>query len=515
MNLDLVLREPGRLVLIERRALLARLAMPLSDRLSQRDGARSAGVFANVAKLLRLARRDDEAGDDVAGGTQKLALPFIPWAAEAEPADDYLLYREIAIIDVCGILTRRGYYDWWEYGWVGGYEGLGAAIARARADSRVKAIFLRIESPGGLSDGCFELCDDIIAGSARKGGKPIWAHCHVACSAAYAIAAACDRIWSVAEGEVGSIGVYMLHMDATEWLKSEGLKVEAIESGAHKTDGQFWKPLDDNARASFQAVVDQVARRFAATVSAGRGLTAEAVIAQEARWYLARHDEAERSGLALGLVDDIATEPAAFAALQVSLSNETGAGAPAAAGDDAASNAARAESTMEMDMSLKEQIAALRTKAAAGDAAAIADLKAMGVALKAEAEGDDKDKKKDAKTEGGEDGEGDDEEDDDGKEPAAKATGSRAGFALLSCKEARGRDELAKKLAAKVAAGKLGYGEAKDMLAAAPKASRLADAMAGRDQNPGSPDGGGNAGAGLAAAVDRVIAKTPGARRQA
>jgi hypothetical protein len=78
----------------------------------------------------------------------------------------------------------------------------------------------------------------------------------------------------------------------------------------------------------------------------------------------------------------------------------------------------------------------------------------------------------------------------------------------MGCKEAKGREKLAANLARKVGAKKLNYGEAKQMLAAAPKGSRLGQAMAGRDRNPGASHGSGKASAkGLASAVDRYNAK--------
>src|SRR5690606_17001402 len=184
--------------------------------------------------------------------------------------------------------------------------------------------------------------------------------------------------------------------------------------------------------------------------------------ATEARWYLAKHDDPDMSGLALGLVDGIATERAAFAALHQSLNTS---GAPAAG--------AAITTEEEADMSLADQIAALRSRAARGDAAARRQLKSLGVRLRGE-KGDDPESETDeddreaeteddpeAETED-EDAEGDDEDpeaetedeeaEDDEEEPAAHATGTKAGFALLGCAEARERDGLARELGRKVGA---------------------------------------------------------------
>lgn len=509
-NLELALRTPGQVLLLERGA-----AQALVDRALEGRPAAPAGrslLQKAVSAVSRLGRpqASDDYDDDVGMpivDRSRLALPQISWAGTIEYGEGYAIVENVAILDIAGILSPDGYFDWWDWCWVGGYAQIGAAIRAARADDRVDAILLRIDSPGGYVDGCFDLADEIAAENGGAGGKPIWTHARMACSAAYALASATDRIVTPAEADVGSIGVLVMHYDVSGFYAEHGIQVEAIQSLPRKTDGAEWKPLSDDARAHLQAVVDQVARRFTKTVEAGREISAESIAAMQARWFLAQHDDAGQSGLALGLVDEIGTERAAFAALTQSLTNSTG-GAPAGPG----SSAQRADPTTqaETDMSLKDQIAALRGKAAKGDAKAIAELKSMGVPVKAEGQDDEEDDKE--KVEGEEapaDEEKDKEEDeeDDDKEPAASATGTKAGFALLNHKEAKARPGMAAKLAKKVAGGKLSYGEAVDLLASAPKASRLADAMAGKDRNPGNDGGQNRAEGNLGGAVDRLLAK--------
>lgn len=500
-DLDLALRRPGQILLLERRHALGMLDRMLTGQRPSR------GIIGNALSALGIR---PTAGEDMPERPEVLALPVLPWADNAEPGDGYLIVDGVAVIDIAGVMTPNGYYDWWEERWVGGYAQIGASVAAARQDDRVRAIFGRIDSPGGLVDGCFDLCDDLRMGNGANGGKPLHFHARMACSAAYGIAATGDRIVATREGDVGSIGVLITHYDITDMLAEWGIKVEAIQSGARKTDGAEWKPLSDEARAHLKGVVDQIARRFVATVEAGRPMSAEQICATEARWYLAEHDDPEMSGLALGLVDGIATERAAFAALVQSLENS---GAIAA-------GAAFTEEEAEMT-TLEQQIAALRAQAARGDANAKKRLKALGVSVKAEkdeeAETDEEEAETDDEPEGESEGEekaetddDDEEAEDDDEEPAANATGSKAGFALLSCDAAKGRDDLAKKLGAKVGAKKLTYGEAKRLLASAPRASRLSASMAGKDKNPGSSPDGSNAGKGLAAAVDRLNARRAG-----
>lgn len=466
-NLDTALRTPGAILLMDKRAIAARLDLE-PRRAESADG----GILGRLARVVGLKADHDSDRNDA------VALPAVGWAADIEPAEGYVIVDGVAILDIAGILTRQGYYDFWSDCMVAGYEEIGGVLRRAQADDRVRGVFMRVDSPGGFSDGCFELAADIRAMSARNGGKPIWAHTWMACSAAYALASAADRIIASASADVGSIGVYVMLLDASEWLKTHGVRIEAIQSGSHKTSGGYWKPLTDDERADFQAVVDQIAREFVAGVTAGRpALTGDAIRAQEARWYLADHADPERSGLALGLVDAIASERDAFAQFLSTLT--------ATAGTPGAADPISRADDKETAMTLAEQLAALKTKAAGGVAAAKSELAALAALLDPKAEGDDE---KDAPAAAGDEDDEDDEE-DDAKEPEASATGATAGFALLATPEAKGREALARHLGQRVASKKMTFGEARATLTAAPKSNRLSEAMANRDMNPGAGDG--------------------------
>jgi ClpP class serine protease len=452
-------------VLLEPRAASALLAR-LAEGPAERRRPLADGLTGRLRAALGLRRDDDAAAEEP---SPTLSAPYVSWAPEAERCLGYALVDGIAIIDIKGPLTPDGYYDWWEDRHVGGYTQIGAAIRAARSSASVRAILLRIDSCGGLVDGCFELADEIREGSARNGGKPIWAAASTAYSAAYALASACDRIVAPATGGVGSIGVVILHYDQSEWLAEIGLKIEAIESAPGKTGGASFKPLAADARADLQAVVDEIAKIFAAAVVAGRGITTESVRAQNARCFLAEHSDAARSGRALGLVDAIAPErqtAADLAAALAALPLPNPGLAPSGTGNET-----------ETTMSLKQTLATLLAKG--GDPAK--KLEAITAAVEAaedDAPADNEDEEDtDSEDEGGETEAGDEE-----KDPKA----SRDPMAVLDLPEAQGRTDLAKKLARKVQSGKLTVDDAKDILASAPKSGRLGSAMAGRDANPGA-----------------------------
>jgi signal peptide peptidase SppA len=222
------------------------------------------------------------------------ALPF----GTNPVARDYQITNGIAIIPIVGTLVRRtvgleAQSGLTSYGCI--TEWLDAALE----DTAVKGILLDIDSPGGEAGGVFDLADKIFA--ARK-IKPIWAVANDdAFSAAYAIAAATEKIYLSRTGGVGSIGVIAVHLDQSEAEADAGLKYTAIYAGERKNDLSQHEPLSDPARAQLQAEVDRVYELFVTTVARMRGLELTAIKATEAALYFGDQS------IAVGLADQIGT----------------------------------------------------------------------------------------------------------------------------------------------------------------------------------------------------------------
>jgi signal peptide peptidase SppA len=99
------------------------------------------------------------------------------------------------------------------------YRDIQADIAKASADPAVKAVLLRIDSPGGSCMGCLETAEMVKALT-----KPKAAHIGtLGGSAAYFIAAGVDAIYSEPSAYVGSIGTIMSFLDYAEMLKANGI----------------------------------------------------------------------------------------------------------------------------------------------------------------------------------------------------------------------------------------------------------------------------------------------------
>lgn len=171
-------------------------------------------------------------------------------------------------------------------------ERIAGWLRAAVADESVKAIVLDVDSPGGTVSGVEELAREIH--SARE-KKPIVAVANAwAASAAYWLASQAEEVVVTPSGEVGSIGVYVAHVDRSKWAEREGLSVSLIHAGKHKVEGHPYGPLEDEARAEMQGKVDAYYRMFTGAVRRGRPQVSDDVM--QGRMYTA--DQAVSAGLA-------------------------------------------------------------------------------------------------------------------------------------------------------------------------------------------------------------------------
>ncbi|MEK6674762.1 MAG: signal peptide peptidase SppA, partial [Planctomycetota bacterium] len=176
-------------------------------------------------------------------------------------------------------------------------------LDKARKDSAVKAVILRINSPGGTVTAS-DLMYDEIKNFQRETGKPVIAlMMDVAASGGYYVACACDEIVAQPMTITGSIGVIMQMFDVSGTLNLVGVKTDAITSGPNKDAGSPLRTMTAPERELFQAIVNQMYDRFVQVVVAGRPKLDEASVRKlaDGRVYLAGQ------ALETGLVDRIAT----------------------------------------------------------------------------------------------------------------------------------------------------------------------------------------------------------------
>lgn len=172
----------------------------------------------------------------------------------------------------------------------------------AMADEEVSDIVIDCDSPGGSVVGTPELAKRIY--DARGKGKRIIAVANgLMASAAYWICAAADEVVATPSAEVGSIGVFCVHLDATSYFEKEGLKHTIVRAGDHKAEGNPYEALSEDALAHMQSQVDEFYGMFVNAVATYRGRAVQDVEAKygQGRTLLAK------PALAAGMVDRIAT----------------------------------------------------------------------------------------------------------------------------------------------------------------------------------------------------------------
>ena len=183
-------------------------------------------------------------------------------------------------------------------GTIGG-ESTAKLIRQARLDKEVKAVVLRVDSPGGSVMASEEIYRELLA--LRATGKPLVVSMSgYAASGGYYISAPADEIWASPATLTGSIGIFAIIPTVDKTLDKVGISVDGV--GTTPLSGQLRidRPLGEEARALLQSQIDRGYDEFVSRVAAGRKKTPEQVdtIAQGRVWA---GGDAHR----LGLVDHL------------------------------------------------------------------------------------------------------------------------------------------------------------------------------------------------------------------
>lgn len=184
-------------------------------------------------------------------------------------------------------------------------------IREAREDDAVKALVVRIDSPGG-SAWASELIRRELE-LTREAGKPVIASMSsVAASGGYWIAVGADEIWAAPTTVTGSIGIFAMFPDFSEPLKRLGITFDGVATAPLAGALDPRQPLDPIAAEAMQLGIEHGYRRFLETVAGARNMSVEEVdlVARGRVWT----GEAAEG---LGLVDHVGgLEAAVVAAAQ-------------------------------------------------------------------------------------------------------------------------------------------------------------------------------------------------------
>jgi protease-4 len=165
----------------------------------------------------------------------------------------------------------------------------------AQKDAAVKAVVLRIESPGGSVVASREIYDAIV--TARAAGKPVIASFgEVAASGGYYISAAADKIYAHPATMTGSIGVISVLPNLEGLTEKLGVKMVVVKSGPHKDESYGFRDLTPEERAIWQKLIDEAYTDFVDIVAQGRRLDA-ARVRQLADGRIYTGKQAKQAGL--------------------------------------------------------------------------------------------------------------------------------------------------------------------------------------------------------------------------
>ncbi|MBT8305392.1 MAG: signal peptide peptidase SppA [Maribacter sp.] len=189
------------------------------------------------------------------------------------------------------------------------------ALNKARDDSKVKAIVLRVDSPGGSA-----LTSDIIWREVElaKEKKPVVVSMgNVAASGGYYIAVGANKIFAEPTTVTGSIGVFGTIPNINELAADIGINAEQVGTNKNSVDYSFFEPMTDNFRKVVQEGIEQTYDTFLERVAQGRNITVAQAdsMAQGRVWSGV---EAKNLGLVdeLGTLDDAIVAAAELAEIE-------------------------------------------------------------------------------------------------------------------------------------------------------------------------------------------------------
>lgn len=194
-------------------------------------------------------------------------------------------------------------------GFIAGNDQTLKLIREARDSPAVAAAVVRIDSPGGTTEGSEEIYDELRQLAAKKPVAAVVGG--MAASGAYIAALGTDRIFVRGNSIVGSIGVLVEYPNFSGLMDKVGVKFESIKSSPLKATPNGFEPTSDEARAAMASLIADSFDWFKALVKDRRGLSDD---------ELAKVDDGRiftgRQGLTLKLADAMGDERDAIAWLE-------------------------------------------------------------------------------------------------------------------------------------------------------------------------------------------------------
>jgi protease-4 len=216
---------------------------------------------------------------------------------------------KVLLIDLSGVLAEEPIFTLESRPQVPLLARIREELKKAEDDDQVRAVVLRINSPGGTVTASDILYHEVMSFKARRKIPVVACILDVGASGGYYVALAADRIVAHPTTVTGSIGVLMLTVNASGLLEKIGVSASYVKSGDFKDMGSPFRGLRPEERALFQDLIDRFYGRFVELVAQSRKMDEARVRAfADGRIYTAGE------ALSLGLIDQIGYLEEAIAA---------------------------------------------------------------------------------------------------------------------------------------------------------------------------------------------------------
>ncbi|NBV42862.1 signal peptide peptidase SppA, partial [bacterium] len=221
------------------------------------------------------------------------------WAGAKAHRTERVIWGESAI----GVLNLYGPISTSESGGVfdsEGADGLQDQLQAFRDEGQLKALIIRVNSPGGTVGASQELYEAVKSFKADMKIPVVVSIADVGASGAYWVAMAGDTIVANPGSMVGSVGVIMSNLDLSDVPSRYGINMTTLKSGKYKDLLSSWRKMQPEERELLQAMLDDVHAQFIATLIRERKIpTDDAIALAQGQIFSGRQAKAA------GLVDEL------------------------------------------------------------------------------------------------------------------------------------------------------------------------------------------------------------------
>lgn len=239
-------------------------------------------------------------GLDISGTTDELQEQTVI------PADGVRHKAKILMVDIGGVISSDS-----DQGLLGAYEPslvekVRAVVEKAEKDDDIKALLLRVDSPGGELTATDLIYNDLAKFKEENELPVVACFMKVAASGGYYVACVADEIVANPTTMTGSISVIGNFINIEELIDKIGVEHTAVKSGKLKDMGSLFRGMTEEEKAIFQNLIDTARDRFVHVVDEGRPDLDRGQVLKLADGRVYTAEQAEENGLVdkIGYLED-------------------------------------------------------------------------------------------------------------------------------------------------------------------------------------------------------------------